>query len=128
MDNMDKINDLIKKIGELIIAVSSVFVALGALVKRILPVVKLLAFLATQLIPNGVIVWAYLYIAANHADRLTEPNVFLSLAGQEFAIIVIYNFIWGIWLYPALKRWLFKEKSEEKPVDVNNSKRPKGKK
>ncbi len=136
MDNMDKINDLLKKIGEILVGGSTVLGALGIIFKKLMPAIKILVFLATQIIPNGIIVWAWLYVAADYADRLTEPGVFLSLVGQEVTLIVSYNLIWGIWLYPKLKILLLTNKKEsetqkepeKEPVSVNHKKRPKGKK
>lgn len=115
MENLDKITDLLKKIGEFFVVISAALVALGNFFKRLTPAIKLLALLASQVIPNGAIIWRFLYLAAENAARLTEPNIFLSMVGQELALILIYNLIWGIWLYPRLKKTWFTHKKETEP-------------
>jgi hypothetical protein len=80
-----------------------------------MPAIKFLALAASQVIPNGVIIWRFQYLAAENAARLTEPGVFLSLVGQEFALVLVYNSVWGIWLYPWLKKIWFPPKKETEP-------------
>jgi hypothetical protein len=136
MENMDKITELLKKIGELLLVISGALGVLGQFFKKLMPAIKFLTFLATQIIPNGIILWGFLYIAASNADRLTEPNVFLSIVGQELALIFIFNSIWGIWLYPKLRNLLLVNKKEpevkkepkKEPETVNHKKRSKSKK
>ncbi len=100
---MDNINELLQKIGILLGALLTLLSALWQLVISLKPAINFLAFLGTQIIPNGFIVWFWLYHSALNANRLTEPAVFFSLAGEELLALVIYNLSWGIWLYPRIK-------------------------
>ena len=103
INNMDSINELLQKVGVFLVAVSAALSALWQLVKSLKPAINFLAFLGTQILPNGFIVWFWLYHSALNANRLTEPAVFLSLVGEELVLLVIYNLFWGIWLYPRIK-------------------------
>jgi len=74
------------------------------------PSFKLLVFLGTLVVPNGVIVWLFLYRAAENPNRLAEPPVFLSLIAQATIVISLYTVIWGMWLYPRLRPLLLGQK------------------
>jgi len=50
-------------------------------------------------------VWFFMYLAAENSNRIKESAVFLSLIAQSTAIISLYVFAWGAWLYPKLKPW-----------------------
>ena len=130
INNMDGINELLQTIGVFLGALVMVLSALWKLVKSLKPAINFLAFLGTQIIPNGFIVWFWLYHSALNANRLTEPVVFLSLVGEELAALVIYNLFWGIWLYPRIKFLLpnfspLGAASDNKKNDGNNKKQNK---
>lgn len=124
---MDNINDILQKIGIFLSALATTLGALWQLVKSLKPAINFLAFLGTQIIPNGFIVWFWLYHAALNANRLTEPAVFFSLAGEELAVLVIYNFFWAFWLYPRIKFLLPKSQSKEKAPSGKKPERKKTK-
>lgn len=102
-DKMDSINELLKNIGLILGALLAILRILWDVVKPLKSVINFLAFLGIQIIPNGFIVWFWLYHSALNANRLTEPVVFLSLAGKELLALAVYNLFWGIWLYPKTK-------------------------
>jgi hypothetical protein len=98
MTNWDEIAKTLEGIAKVIGGVALILTTiltlsgkLGEIWNRILkplwnkilkPSMKLLAFLGTQIIPNGIIVWLLLYVAAKNSNRLMEPLVFLSLIAQ----------------------------------------------
>lgn len=63
---------------------------------------KPLVFIAQEIIPNGIIIWIWYYVAAVNARRLAEPQVFLLLVAYTTLSIVSYNIFWRRWIYPKL--------------------------
>ena len=88
--------------------------------KILKPSIKLLAFLGTQIIPNGIIVWILLYSAAGNSIRLAEPQVFLSLITQATVAVSLYAIVWGIWLCPWLRPLLVNQKRSAQQSSGSN--------
>jgi hypothetical protein len=112
-NDIENINDLLQKILIGLTTVSGIFALLRNFFEQLKPCINVIAFLGTQIIPNGLIVWYLLYLSAINTHRITKPNILLLLVLQATAAIVIYNLIWGIWLYPKIKKLLPKKKSKK---------------
>jgi len=93
--------------------------------KVLKPCVKILIFMGTQVVPNGIIVWTVLYRAAENSNRLTEPSVFLSLIAQATIFISLYAIVWGMWLFPWLQPLLVMQK--RKAQQLSSSSQPNAK-
>ena len=64
---------------------------------------RFLVFLGILTIPNWLIIWYVLYVAALNHDRLWEAGFFLALVAQATVAVSLYTFLWGVWLYPKLR-------------------------
>ncbi len=64
---------------------------------------KYLAMIATQIAPIGMVIWYFMYKAAENSNRLTELVVFLLLIAESTILISLYEVIWGVWFLPKLK-------------------------
>lgn len=93
----------------LLAAILKLIGILGKVWITIKPLVMLLVFLGTAVIPIGIIIWIVLYRAAENSNRLSEPLVFLSLVFQATALISLYTIAWGCWVCPRLWRLLWKK-------------------
>lgn len=114
---MADLEDLIKKIGLVGTLLGAIVLALKYLtdIYRLLrPYLALIIFLGTIVIPNSLIVWYGLYIAAINSSRMGEAGVFFLLAAQLTAATSIYTFFWGKWFYPSLSSWLKRQFKEIK--------------
>ncbi len=122
---MPDLQDVLKQVGSITAAIVALVGLFAAIVKlwdklrqlwkgiieplwnnALKPVAKWLAFLGTQFVPNGIVVWVLLYKTAAIADRVSEPAVFLALVAEATVAISAYAIVWGIWLCPWLRRWL----------------------
>ena len=97
-----------------IVAILKLFDALDEVRKRLgpmwnrlqKPLLTLLIYLTTVVIPNGLMVWMFMYVAAQNTDRIRQPIVFLLLTLELTAAISLYTVFWSLWLYPKLRPWL----------------------
>lgn len=74
------------------------------------PFTKLVAFLTSLIIPNGLIIWFFLDLAVKNQNRLGERMVILVLIAQSTTTISLYTLLWGMWLYPLLRSLLRTQK------------------
>ena len=65
-----------------------------------------LFFAGSILVPQGLIIWFYLYLAATNANRIGDNLVFIYIVVQLIVFTSAYTFIWGKYFYPKLNRWL----------------------
>lgn len=71
------------------------------------PLVALVLFLGTVIIPSGSIMWLLMYLVVENSNRIREPRAFLSLIVESTAAISLYVLFWGMWFYPnKLKPWV----------------------
>jgi hypothetical protein len=77
--------------------------------KILKPGLKFLGFGATLIIPSGIIMWYFLYLAAKNSNRLGEPVVLLWLIVQSTLALSAYGIIWGVWLCPKFLSFLVKQ-------------------
>jgi hypothetical protein len=77
------------------------------------PVLKIVAVLLTLIIPNGIIIWAFiLYIAVNLTPGIKNRDVFLSVVFWLTICVSVCSLIWGMWFYPVLIRPWFNKNQE----------------
>jgi len=111
LDNILKtlaiITAIVVAIGGLLAAILEVLGKLKQVWEILKPSIKYLAFLGSQIIPNGAIMWIFLYSAAENSNRLAEPQVFLLLVGEVTIALSLCAVFWGMWFYPSLLRPLF---------------------
>jgi hypothetical protein len=91
---MTNLKDTLKEIGIVTGSILTILTTLSAILKILKPFLLFLLFLATVLIPNGAIIWLLMYATAENANRITEPETFLSLVAQATAVVSIYTFVW----------------------------------
>ncbi len=114
--------------------ITAFLVAVAGLLKAIVEVLKALKELklstkflkylvvtATQIVPTGIVIWYFMYWAAENSGRLTEPVVFLLLVAELTLLISLYELLWGVWFYPGLKSLLEKREQNGSPPPVNKS-------
>jgi hypothetical protein len=91
LDNILKtlaiITAIVVAIGGLLAAILEVLGKLKQVWEILKPSIKYLAFLGSQIIPNGAIMWIFLYRAAENSNRLAEPQVFLLLVGEATIVL-----------------------------------------
>jgi len=87
--------------------------------RRVLwPLLKSVAILLTLVVPNGVIVWIFIYwIAEQLTSVIKNIDVFLFMVVSLTLVISIYSLFWGLWLYPVGMRSPF---SRSKPQMLSN--------
>jgi hypothetical protein len=93
---------------------------------RLIPAIKYLILLATQIVPVGMVVWYYMYWAVQYNDRFTDRAVFLLLVVEPTIIIIAYELFWGTWLYPKLRspgKRVIKEVEAPKSDSFENNKK-----
>ena len=79
---------------------------------------RFLVFLAILTVPNLLIIWSALYVAALNHDRLWEAGVFLALVAQVTVAVSLYTFLWGVWLYPKLRLLVKKPKRSTQGISA----------
>lgn len=124
MNGYKQVFDIILLIAALLTAIVTIFKHINELAKKVKSLWDLglrsilqhgLVY-ATLIVPLIYIPWSILYQAAENANRLREPAVFLSLWAWISAPISIYALVWGIWIYPKLKAWTSKRHKNLKPI------------
>ncbi len=112
--------------------ITAFLVAVAGLLKAIVEVLKVvekwklstkhltyLVVIATQIFPTGMVIWYFMYWAAENSGRLTEPVVFLLLVAELTILVSLYELLWGVWFYPRLKSLLVKRTQNGSPPPVN---------
>ena len=86
--------------------------------KKVKPVVKVIAALATLVIPNGLIIGFLLrrvatyYIEAGSLDFvITNTRVFVQLVAWQAGLVSLYSFLWAILIYPRIRAWFTRSRS-----------------
>ena len=102
-------DELLKKIGTtggILTGIVGILGAIAAIYKFLKPLLAILVFVGTIVIPNGFLVWNWMYAATSNANRLGETQVFNWLIVQLTFFVSAYTFCWGKWFYPRLAPWL----------------------
>lgn len=115
MNNLEDLLGKIKFLGSILGAIVVLLGYLAHICKFLKPLLALIVFLGTIIIPNGLLVWLWLYVAGMNSNRIGETRVFLSLITQLTAAVSVYTFCWGKWLYPKLNPWLKGQLRNTKP-------------
>ena len=111
------INNLLEQLGILTILLTFIATLLGIILKFLeirendadfqkyilKPFIKLLSFIFSLVVPNGVLVSSYFYLAGLYPHRLSENFFFISLVAQLIIGVSLYAFVWGKWIYPKLE-------------------------
>ncbi len=119
MPNLEDMLRILAPITAFLVAVAALLKAIVEIVKALKELkpstkyLKYLVIIATQIVPVGVVIWYFMYWAAENSGRLTEPVVFLLLVAESTMLISLYEFIWGVWFYPRLKSLPVKREQNE---------------
>lgn len=100
--------DLLQKLllaGALLGALLAVLKYLADIYKILKPFLGPVVLWGSILVPHGMIIWYWMYLAAVNSSRIREGQVFIWLIIQLTFLTSLYTFLWGKWLYPKLKRW-----------------------
>lgn len=69
------------------------------------PVLKFVAIALTLILPNGIIVWYFIFrIAEDWAPIISNSDVFLPVVAWLTISVSVYSLFWGMWLYPTILR------------------------
>lgn len=106
-------------IGAILGAILTLFKTLADLFTFLKPFLSPMVFWGSILVPQGMIVWYWMYLAAINANRIAESRVFIWLVIQLTLLISAYTFAWSKWVFPKLNRWLKSRshKKEEMPSE-----------
>lgn len=99
--------DLLQKlllIGAILGALLVILERLSKLYTFLRPVVRPMSIIGSVLIPQGLLAWYYIYLAAINSHRIREGRVFVSLVMQMTVLGSLYTVIWAKWIYPALMK------------------------
>jgi hypothetical protein len=116
MDSTEVLGKTILLVGTLlgsILLIARNFVEICKVLKEIYVTLKpfwaVLLFCGTIVIPNGIFVWYWMYVAATNSSRIMEAQVFILLTVELTSVVSIYTFCWGKWIYPKLRVWLIRQ-------------------
>jgi hypothetical protein len=101
--------DLLQQIllaGAILAAILALLKTLADLYKFLNPFLGPIVFWGSILVPHGLIIWYWMYLAAINSNRIREGQVFIWLIIQLTLLTSIYTFIWSKWFYPKLNLWL----------------------
>jgi len=69
------------------------------------PALKFVAISLTLIIPNGIIVWYFVFrIAEDWTPIIRNRDIFLSVVAWLTVFVSAYSLLWGMWLYPVIVR------------------------
>jgi len=108
-------------------AILALLKALADLIQFLKPYFSPIIFLSSIIIPHGLIIWYWMYLAAINANRISEGMVFIYLIIQLTLLTSFYTFAWSKWLYPKIDLWQksqshnAQEKHEQKGKDTTPS-------
>jgi hypothetical protein len=84
---------------------------LWSLWQRLKPALRVIVAAASLILPNALIVGlimhqvAIYYFEAGSLDLIvTNSTLFLSLVSTQACLVSLYSFLWGIFVYPKLRR------------------------
>ena len=121
--------DLPGKWGELATIITLITVFLVILVKLLEQLEKIQKYIPTSwfrafyilvslIVPNGIMVTYFFYLAGLEPERLSEYNFYYGLIIQLVILLSLYTFAWGRWFHPRLLvANLKKNEIEEKEID-----------
>lgn len=116
--SQDDLLKLIVALGAILAAILALLKALADLYKFLKPFFGPIVFWGSILIPHGLIIWYWMYLAAINSNRIREGQVFIWLIIQLTLLTSIYTFIWNKWIYPKLNLWL---KSQLDDTQLSNT-------
>lgn len=113
---MSNSQDLLQQlifVGAVLGAILTILTTMINIYKSLKPFFGPVVVWGTVVIPQGLLIWYWMYIAVLNSNRIGENKVFIALIVQLTLLISIYTFCWGKWIYPKLKQWLEKQSKDE---------------
>lgn len=118
--------DLLQQIllyGAILAAILALLKTLADLYKFLKPFLGPIVFWGSILVPHGLIIWYWMYLAAINSNRIREGQVFIWLIIQLTLLTSIYTFIWNKWVYPKLNFWLKSHLHNSQSSKIRNHKK-----
>lgn len=125
MDNSQDFLQQLIYVGAVLGAILVILKTLIDIYKSLKPFLGPVVVWGTIVVPYGLLIWYWMYIAVINSTRIGEKQVFISLIIQLTLLISIYTFCWGKWIYPKLKQWLEKQSINNQSQPQNNSEQKK---
>jgi len=101
----------------LLVGILAIFKAtrdfLASVWRGLRPAMKLVLSAASLVLPNALIVGfllyrvAIYYFEAGSLDLIvTNSNLFISLVAIQAFLVSLYSFLWAIFVYPRIRKWV----------------------